>query len=78
MLRGNSRPGSSRAMTAASTDVVTFLKVSLQPLPASFRAPGENPRSSDRSVAALRFCALLDDTVLEPIARGSPMVVWWR
>ena len=75
MPRGNSRPGPSRTTTAASTDVVSFLKASLWLLAAPFHAPGENPRSPDRVVAALRCRALLEDTVLEPTARGSPKVV---
>nr|XP_051215113.1 uncharacterized protein LOC127332811 isoform X1 [Lolium perenne]XP_051215114.1 uncharacterized protein LOC127332811 isoform X1 [Lolium perenne] len=74
MSRGNSRPGSSRATTTASTDVVSFLKASLWLLPAPFLAPGENPRSPDRAVAALRCRALLEETVLEPTSQGSPMV----
>jgi hypothetical protein len=76
--RGNSSPGSSRATTAVSMDVVSFLKASVWLLPAPFRAPGENPRFPKRAVAALRCRALLEDSALEPIGRGSPTVVWRR
>jgi MoxR-like ATPase len=78
MPRGNSRPRSSRSTTVVSTEVTPYLKASVWLLPAPFRALGENPRSLDRAVAALRCRALLEDTVLEPIARGSLMVTWRR
>lgn len=63
------------ASTAASVDVAPFLKASMRRRSVCLRAPGENPRSLDRAVAALRRRALLEDTVLKPTARGSPKVV---
>jgi hypothetical protein len=41
-------------------------------------SPGENLRSSDRAVAALRCRDLLEDIVLEPTTSSSPKVVWRR
>ena len=46
-----------RAAAAASMDVVPFLKASLWCSSPLLRAPGENPRSSHRAVAAL--CVVL-------------------
>jgi hypothetical protein len=67
------------AMMATSVDAISFLKASWGFSPSFYmHASGENPRSPDRAVAALRCHALLEDTILEPPAHGSPMVVWWR
>lgn len=60
-----------RAAAATSMDVVPFLKASLRLLSVLLCTPVENPRSSDRAVAALRRRALLEDAALESMACGS-------
>jgi hypothetical protein len=67
--------GISRPTTAASTDVISFLKALLRLVPALTLALGGNPRSSDQVVAAFWRRALLEDTILEFTTCGSPMVV---
>jgi hypothetical protein len=51
MPRENSRPGFPWAAASASMDVVPFLKALLRLLSILLRAPGENPRFSDRAAA---------------------------
>ena len=69
MDRGVPLPGETFALwasTAASVDVVPFLKASMGRRLVCLCAPGENPRSSDRAVAAFWRRDLLEDTALEP------------
>ena len=63
-------------MTAASVDVVPFLKASWWLRSIFPHAPGENPRSLDPAVVAPLRRDLLEDTALELTTGGSPMVVW--
>jgi hypothetical protein len=63
------------ATTATSVDVVPLLKASVWRCSVQPRPPGENPRSLDRAVATLWRRTLLEDTALEFMAYGSPLVV---
>jgi hypothetical protein len=68
LAEGKPLPGSFRAATAMFLDAVPFLKAPLWLLLILLRASGENPRSSDRTVATFQRCSLLEDAVLEPAA----------
>ena len=57
--------------TTTFVDFVPFLKVSWWLLPVLSQTPGENPRSSDRAVAALCRRSLLEDDTLEFTMCGS-------
>jgi hypothetical protein len=71
LAEGKPLPGSFRAAAATSLDVVPFLKAPFWLLLIFLRAPGENPRSSDRTVATFRRRSLLEDAALEPAADCS-------
>jgi hypothetical protein len=66
------------ATTAMSMDSIPFLKASLGLFSVLLHTSDENPRSSDQAMVALFYHTLLEDTILEPTACGSPMVVWRR
>jgi hypothetical protein len=63
---------------AMSVDSIPFLKAPLGLFSILLHTLDENPRSSDQAVAALFYHTLIEDTILETTARGSPMVVWRR
>jgi hypothetical protein len=63
------------ATMATSADVVPLLKASVWRRSVQPRPPGENPRSLDQAVATLWRRTLLEDTALEFMAYGSPLVV---
>jgi hypothetical protein len=79
--RSDFAKGGTLALLGHSSDVCghrSLLEGIVRLLSVSLLAPGENPRSSDRAVATLLCHTLLEDTVLEVTACGSPMVVWRR
>jgi hypothetical protein len=76
LAEGKPLPGSFRAAAATSLDVVPFLKAPQWLLLVLLRAPGENPRSSDRAVATFRGRALLENAALDPAVACSLEVAW--
>jgi hypothetical protein len=71
LAEGKPLPESFRAVAATSLDAVPFLKAPMWLLLVLLCVPGENPRSSDRTVATFRRRTLLEDTVLEHTADCS-------